>query len=423
MDRGQRGTETTRRCVAARSLRRVSLLISIGCMLLNIPSVEGLESDQRKGSEKTKEAKEAPARTVLVVDHEKRTAYLEARPKKPVRHGEEVRVASTSAPVVVRVENTNTVLYKFEVKGMEVEAQEIKALRGFLKALGPYFLEAARHEAPPLGEMFRMPEAHRARELDEPRRRLAEELNAIREELRSINNSVFGSDGLLNTELRALETLAAMRRALATGLPETSGCRARKLVSPGYETECLAENLQRDLSGRFETSDENARDSCGRSFVRYFEIRAMARLREALKALPVRVPIAIELMAKVVDDARRLRRENVLEDAPFKEISSELEAAERVLAEAKKALGDAEGLLTAGQGVEALARKTMDARSSWCPGDAAVDLKGFEAHHQDSARTGNRSGSSRGASCVGASGDRAPRLARASSAGARNASL
>lgn len=269
--------------------RPVRLLLAVGPMLLSAPLASS-------------GADACPDGAVILVDHlDGSVIYC----GKKVDDGDQVR-ARVSKPIVVRVTNTNTALYAFDVSAEKVEAQEIEGLKSFLGALGPYLVE--------LGHM---------RELTQPSERPAktepdrdEALRALQESLLIIDQQILS---LRRVEVETLRALESMARSQA---PEPVATAAR----------ALCKSLMADLEEGMRCDDD----------------RLQARIRP-VKAL-------LEALQQTAENLRKL--EKAAKGVPNPDV-------DELLAAGAKALHDAADILAEAYRIEGLARRAMLASDTW----------------------------------------------------------
>lgn len=296
---------------------------------------------------------------LLVIDHKTGAArFLDG----DFGSGDDIRVP-IKVPVVVKVENTNTALYDFQIGTEKFEAEEIGALRGFLKNLGPYFVELGREALKGRGEIdtelkhafvvgvpeeAKVPLAVRLQELKE---KLEKEIDDLRDALTGVNASLFGPKGIVNTELQAQQILAAM----------ADGDNEPKAIQ--------------DLLPRFRTAKaEPDKDCCCQPPPRRRRLLAVEELTEALQELTNLNLDGIEMEISELDaEAEQLGKEitaKAPKDEDLKETFTAFRAALKrsaaMVDSARKALGDSGKLIASARSVERFAARIVDAQPEWC---------------------------------------------------------
>lgn len=204
---------------------------------------------------------------VLVVDHKGGTATLDGKTHKS---GDEVRIRG--GRVKIRVENTNTALYAYSLKGEKVAAPEIETLNSFFENLKPYSLELGKEA------LSKKPES-------------AAEGKA-RELITAIDGQVNGKEGVRNTALAAISILEDVNRGVLT-------------VEKGSENACEA------LLSRFE-GGSNCPPGTGAESAEH--LKAVGELTRKLRSLSEN---AAELHAQSPEPPAQLLKavDGLLEDA------------------------------------------------------------------------------------------------------------
>ena len=151
----------------------------------------------------------APSQDRLIIDHGQRSARLLIDGvARDVEDGDDPRVPARK--FVVEVIHTNTALFTFTVAAEKFEAEELTAIRGFVGALGPYFIDAAGRVV--AGRTAMDPGAAP----DPVQQAAADVTAAIKEvlvELTSLDAALFNEGGLRDLDVKILKALRALSAA------------------------------------------------------------------------------------------------------------------------------------------------------------------------------------------------------------------
>ncbi len=240
-----------------------------------------------------------------------------------------VRIPASDV-MTISVIKTNTALYDYNLAGERIDVKDISSIQEFTKALGPYLIDipsilskgnnsATKPESESYAMIHLFSETQSGKIAttgatvpeDPQLKRLAEKGKAVKSELATLNNLVYGDHGLLQIRM---DVLAALSR-MANGEPII--------------------DVVKDVSGRLDSS-------CRRRALSSGLLKQYTQLRKDIVAFDVVLDSALDKLSD--SDRNRFRT---------------------ALDKGREAIDDYDNILATAYAVEALGISALDARDTW----------------------------------------------------------